>query len=135
MKSVIFRIRLDYVIDHTTLRSSQQPCNQTFTLKSIGHSLKPIMEHPRDAFHLKYRPLDNDKNEIRLVALFPGDEDSIVTCTFEYESLINPPEFCALSYYCKLSTRFSSFISSLLRILDSSLPGVVRRERLTGESS
>jgi hypothetical protein len=77
------------------------------------------MEHPRYTVCLKYRPLDNDKNEIPFMALLPGDEDSIVTCTFEHESLINPQEFCALSYYCKPSAKVSFVI--LLRILSSTL--------------
>jgi len=47
---------------------------------------------------MEYQTLDPDLNEIRLMTILPNGERSLVNCTFEHASLINPPEFCALSY-------------------------------------
>jgi Heterokaryon incompatibility protein (HET) len=47
---------------------------------------------------MEYRPLDTDVNEIRLITLLSSDNQDIVRCSFEHVSLINPPEFSALSY-------------------------------------
>lgn len=47
---------------------------------------------------MDYKPLDTDRNEIRLLTLLSSGKDSIVRCSLEHASLINPPEFCALSY-------------------------------------
>jgi len=47
---------------------------------------------------MEYRPLDIDVNEIRLITLLLSDDQDIVRCDFEHVSLINPPEFSALSY-------------------------------------
>jgi hypothetical protein len=44
-----------------------------------------------------YSPLDTDFNEIRILTLLSGDTE-MVQCTLEHASLINPPEFIALSY-------------------------------------
>jgi len=45
-----------------------------------------------------YRPLDFDTFEIRLLRLSRGDKASKIHCSLEYASLINPPEYTALSY-------------------------------------
>jgi Heterokaryon incompatibility protein (HET) len=37
-------------------------------------------------------------NEFRLITLLPSDDQDLIRCTFEHVSLINPPEFSALSY-------------------------------------
>lgn len=47
---------------------------------------------------MEYRPLDIDVNEIRLITLLPSDDTGVVSCNFKHVSLINPPEFSALSY-------------------------------------
>lgn len=47
---------------------------------------------------MQYHPLNTDRNEIRLLTLLPGPESSIVRCSLEHVSLINPPEYYALSY-------------------------------------
>jgi hypothetical protein len=45
-----------------------------------------------------YRPLDFDSFEIRLLKLHRGPSSDYVTVSLEYASLINPPEYTALSY-------------------------------------
>jgi hypothetical protein len=47
---------------------------------------------------MEYLPLNTDRNEIRLLTLLPGDESTMVRCSLEHVSLINPPEYRALSY-------------------------------------
>jgi Heterokaryon incompatibility protein (HET) len=47
---------------------------------------------------MEYRTLDTDANEIRLLTLLPTDEAGHVCCTLKHVSLINPPEYVALSY-------------------------------------
>lgn len=47
---------------------------------------------------MEYLPLNTDRNEIRLLTLLPGDESAMVRCSLEHVSLINPPEYRALSY-------------------------------------
>ena len=71
------------------------------------------MEHHGDRVALEYHSLDNDKNEIRLMTLLPEDNEGVVKCTFEHVSLINPTEFCALSYYCKQPGPVSFFLPLL----------------------
>jgi len=45
-----------------------------------------------------YRPLDFDTFEIRLLRVHEGPRHRIITCSLEHVSLINPPEYTALSY-------------------------------------
>ncbi len=47
---------------------------------------------------MEYQSLATDRNEIRLLTLLPSDKETIVCCSLEHASLVNPPEFCALSY-------------------------------------
>ncbi|KAE8447302.1 hypothetical protein EG329_010860 [Mollisiaceae sp. DMI_Dod_QoI] len=47
---------------------------------------------------MDYKPLDTDRNEIRLLTLLPDGKNNIVRCSLKHASLLNPPEFCALSY-------------------------------------
>ncbi|KAE9376863.1 HET-domain-containing protein, partial [Stipitochalara longipes BDJ] len=47
---------------------------------------------------MEYSALDADTNEIRLLTLLPNDEKDHVCCTLKHVSLINPPEYVALSY-------------------------------------
>jgi hypothetical protein len=47
---------------------------------------------------MEYSALDTDANEIRLLTLLPDDENGRVCCTLMHVSLINPPEYVALSY-------------------------------------
>jgi hypothetical protein len=47
---------------------------------------------------MEYTALDTDVNEIRLLTLLPNDEAGRVCCTLKHVSLINPPEYVALSY-------------------------------------
>lgn len=49
---------------------------------------------------MEYYPLNTDRNEIRFLTLLPtgSDETTIVRCSLEHVSLINPPEYRALSY-------------------------------------
>src|SRR5450432_2237374 len=47
---------------------------------------------------MDYRPLVTDRSEIRLLMLLPYEENTTVRCSLEHVSLINPPEYCALSY-------------------------------------
>jgi hypothetical protein len=42
--------------------------------------------------------LNSDHNEIRLLSILPADEGHGVSCSLEHVSLINPPEYVALSY-------------------------------------
>ncbi|KAG4431179.1 hypothetical protein IFR05_013342 [Cadophora sp. M221] len=49
---------------------------------------------------MEYSPLNPDLNEIRLLTLLPDDDgNSSVGCILDHVSLINPPEFAALSYF------------------------------------
>ena len=45
-----------------------------------------------------YEQLDNDKYEIRIISLEPGLLGSIIRCTLETKSLVQPSEYSALSY-------------------------------------
>ncbi|PMD48905.1 HET-domain-containing protein, partial [Hyaloscypha variabilis F] len=75
----------------TALQTNRQPSNEDFDRHSIVRKISLLT--------MQYYPLDPDLNEIRLMTLLPCVEDqSRVRCTFEHTSLINPPEFCALSY-------------------------------------
>jgi Heterokaryon incompatibility protein (HET) len=49
--------------------------------------------------NMEYSALDTDANEIRLLTLLPCVENDQVCCTLKHVSLINPPEYVALSYY------------------------------------
>ena len=66
---------------------------------------KPVLSDSRTTATGRsiYRPLDFDSFEIRLLEfrrLQPGPPgvDRQLTCSLEYESLINPPDYIALSY-------------------------------------
>jgi hypothetical protein len=48
---------------------------------------------------ITYTPLNTDLNEIRLLTLLSTDT-KCVHCTLEHVSLINPPEYVAVSYCC-----------------------------------
>jgi hypothetical protein len=50
------------------------------------------------AIIMEYSPLDTDANEIRLLTLLSNDENDRIYCTLKHISLINPPEYVALSY-------------------------------------
>lgn len=52
---------------------------------------------PSDDMRTIYDPLDTDFNEIRLLTLLSQDT-KVIHCTLEHVSLINPPEYVALSY-------------------------------------
>jgi hypothetical protein len=49
---------------------------------------------------MEYSPLNPDLNEIRLLTLLPDDSrrNGLVSCHLDHVSLINPPEYVALSY-------------------------------------
>ncbi|KAL5312914.1 hypothetical protein ACEPPN_019340 [Leptodophora sp. 'Broadleaf-Isolate-01'] len=47
---------------------------------------------------MEYKSLNSDLNQIRLLALLPGDETSMVHCSVQHVSLVNPPSYTALSY-------------------------------------
>ncbi len=48
---------------------------------------------------MEYSALDPDANEIRLLTLLPNNENDDRVCgTLKHVSLINPPEYVALSY-------------------------------------
>ncbi|CZR51319.1 uncharacterized protein PAC_01194 [Phialocephala subalpina] len=77
---------------------------------------------------MEYMPLDTDRNEIRLLKLLPGDGD--VYCNLEHASLINPPEFCALSYcWGDLNITATITINDVAVQITANLESALRRLR------
>ncbi|KAN0119363.1 Heterokaryon incompatibility protein (HET) domain containing protein, partial [Hyaloscypha variabilis] len=79
-----------------------------------------------------YEPLDTDDNAIRLLTLLYEDTD-VVHCTLEHVSLINPPEFVALSYCWGDSAITKSIkINGIVVQVTSNLECALRHLRIKG---
>ena len=58
-----------------------------------------------------YRPLDFDTYEIRLLRVRKDGRESPIRCSLKYASLINPPEYTALSYRWGDASRFTGCVN------------------------
>lgn len=74
--------------------------------RPVNHKLLKILEiklerHPEPSLSsqtYRYRPLDADKREIRLLWVEPAEPEEIVECRLYHASLADKPEYIALSY-------------------------------------
>jgi hypothetical protein len=79
-----------------------------------------------------YEPLDTDSNAIRLLTLLSEDTE-VIHCTLQHMSLINPPEYVALSYCWGDPTVTKDIkINGMLVQVTSNLESALRHLRVKG---
>jgi hypothetical protein len=87
---------------------------------------------PSDSMKFIYEPLDTDSNAIRLLTLLSEDTE-VIHCTLQHISLINPPEYVALSYCWGDPTVTKDInINGMLVQVTSNLESALRHLRIRG---
>ena len=82
---------------------------------------------------LNYEPLDVENYEIRMLTILPTTLDSIVRCTLEKTSLINPTKYAALSYcWGDPNTRTKIFVNNVEITVTTNLADALQQLRLLG---
>jgi hypothetical protein len=85
---------------------------------------------------LKYRALDTTKQEIRVLTLHPGSDDSTIACSLRHRLLADPAPFVALSYCWGAADTTKPIVIDRVRLeIQSNLWAVLKQLRRMCDSS